>query len=177
VNDSTVKMYLYLLLTGFFVGALLSAIGLFLYDKTIIHWAILLVLWIVPGLAALPISCYVLNEPNKKADNLLLFAFFNCVSLGGIVFFLFLGLNRIFASHDSILIKCDVISQGYHSRHRRFSRTKEIPFVDLEIKGYIKQLELPVGTDLSNATEAYVTISNGLFGFYVINNYGLIRKR
>jgi hypothetical protein len=165
VTSTKLKVVGILVLPLFYLGVYLTISAIEIYRETIINWTIPLLIWLTSGFCILPFTYSFLKEPGKKsyATWQLLY---NCITFGGIMFYLVMTLNFNFTSYRISRQKIKIKEKGHLSNFRSCGN----PYTRVIINGNDKELIFDCGTNIDKSTNVVLTIKNGLFGFDIITN-------
>ena len=97
--------------------------------------------------------------------------FYNIVSFGGILVFLFMWTNQTFNDKTKSVITVPIISYGHYAKKRNSCGA---PYVHIIYKDIDKKLDFPCDTPIEKYSSVYIEISKGFFGFEIITNETLI---
>jgi hypothetical protein len=161
----------------FLVGLILTIWEIYIYRVTFISVYVPLCIWILTGLLMTPIfrktfNIYCFNPYTPERTPMFFHYFYNIVSFGGVLMFLFLWANQTFNDKSKRVITVPIVSYGHLAQSRRGCGA---PYAHIIYKEKEKELIFPCGTEVEKYSSVYVETAKGLFGFDVITNKTLIQ--
>ncbi len=163
VISTKLKVVGILVLPLFYLGAYLTISAISIYRDTIIHWTMPFLIWLTSGLCILPITYNFLKEPGKKSYTIWQLLY-NCITFGGIMYYLVMTLNFNFPSSCLSRQKIKIIEKGHLSSFRSCGN----PYTQVIINDFNKELIFECGTDIDNAINVDLAIKSGLLEFDII---------
>jgi len=159
----------------FFVGSALTIWEIYIYEVTFISVYIPLNIWLLTGVIITPLfkktfNIYCFNPYTPGNTHLLFHYFFNIVSFGGIVVFLFMLTNQAFRGQSESQLYVPIISYGQLATS---SNSCGNPYVHIIYKEEEKELIFPCGTPVEKSRRVRINVSKGLWGFDVIKDQTL----
>ena len=112
------------LLGGLFLGGLLLTIWeIYIYSVTFISIYIPLSIWVLTGFLMTPVfkktfNIYCFNPYTPERTPMFFHYFYNIVSFGGILVFLFMWTNQTFNDKTKSVITVPIISYGHYAKKR-----------------------------------------------------------
>ena len=160
----------------FFSGLILTIWETFIYGVTFIPLYIALAIWVLTGLLMTPIfkktfNIYCFNPYTPERTPIFFHFFYNIVSFGGILVFLFMWINQFFCDKTKSLATVPIISYGHYAKK---INSCGAPYVHIIYKDMDKQLDFPCDTPIEKYSSVFVETSKGYFGFDIITNQALI---
>jgi len=165
------------LLGGLFLGGLLLTIWeTYIYGLTFIPLYVPLSIWVLTGLVMTPIfkktfNIYCFNPYTPERTPMFFHYFYNIISFGGILVFLFMWTNQIFCDKTKSVVTVPIISYGHYAKKRNSCGA---PYVHIIYKDMDKKLDFPCDTPIEKYSSLFIETSKGYFGFDIITNQTLI---
>jgi hypothetical protein len=165
------------LLGGLFVAGMIFTIWeIYIYRVTFISIYIPLSIWILAGVLMTPVfkktfNIYCFNPYTPGQTAIIFHYFYNIVSFGGILVFLFMWTNQTFNNNSTAISTVPIISFGHLAKSRRSCGE---PYARIKYKNNEKELIFPCGTEIEKYSSVYIETTKGFFGFEVIINKALI---
>ena len=97
--------------------------------------------------------------------------FYNIVSFGGILVFLFMWTNQTFNDKSETVITLPIVSYGHLAKSRRSCGE---PYAHIIYKEKEKELIFPCGTEIEKFSSLYIEVAKGLYGFDILTNETLV---
>jgi len=160
----------------FLLGLSLTIWEIYIYRVTFISVYIPLSIWILTGVLMTPIlkqtfNIYCFNPYTPGQTKMFFHYFYNIISFGGILVFLFMWTNQTFNDKSKSIITAQIISYGHLAKSRRSCGE---PYADIIYKDEEKELVFPCDTEIEKYSRVYIEVAKGLFGFDVITDKTLI---
>jgi len=158
--------FIYSALIILFFGSLFLTIWeVSIYRNTFIPFLIPFLIWIFTGLIITPFLRKFL-ETYFLTPYLLLQIFFNIVTWGGIVLFIFMWTNYHFASKNTFIKNAEIISTGHFPRSKH--DTCEQPYIIINYNGNEKQLVYLCNTQVELYKSVDLLVAKGLFSYDIL---------
>jgi hypothetical protein len=160
----------------FFAGSLLTIWEIYIYRVTFISVYIPLFIWASTGLLMTPFfkktfNIYCFNPYTPERTPIFFHYFYNIVSFGGILVFLFMWTNQTFNDRSKNVITLPIVSYGHFAKS---GRSCGEPYAHIIYKNKEKELVFPCETEIEKFRSVYVEVATGLYGFDIITNKTLI---
>lgn len=154
----------FLLTFVFITGGYSLLLGINIYRNTLIIWTIPTIIWILSGVLITPLNLTLLRKYFRNSG-ITFHIFFNIVSFGSIISYLFMALNFYFPFNQENVYQVTITKTGKLPRlHRGCGK----PYANVEVKGIDKKLVFPCGFEIANYSNIILTVKTGLLGFDVI---------
>jgi hypothetical protein len=165
------------LLGGLFLTGLgLTIWEISIYGATFVPIYIPLSIWVLTGLLIAPIfkktfNIYCFNPYTPEKTPMFFHYFYNIVSFGGILVFLFMWTNQFFCDKTKSVRTVPIKSYGHYAKKRNSCGA---PYANITYMNLNKQLDFPCDTPIEKYSSVYIETSKGYFGFDIITNQTLI---
>jgi len=147
----------------FFLAICLTLWEIQIYRKTVIKFEIPLLIWLSTGLFITPFMSKTLDN-YQFTTNILLHLFYNTLTFGGILLFIFMGSNYYFPGEETKTIEAKILKTGTLGRGRRGSNCNE-QYGQVVINKIEKQLIFPCGIEIQNFEFIEIKLKKGKWGF------------
>lgn len=155
----------------FFLGIFLTILEIYIYRNTLIVWTIPTLVWISSGLLLTPFTSNLLRV-YYDIEGIILQLFFNIVTFGGIICYIFMGLNYYFPIGSEKAYQVEIIKTGTLAKGRNGCGNQ---YAEVKLKGKDKELVFPCGFELSGNRSVSMTVKLGLLGFDIITGKTVIK--
>jgi hypothetical protein len=149
----------------FFFGLCLSPFELDLFEMTFVPGQLLLLLWVLGGLAAMPFTKRFLAG-YKYTPNLFYRIIYHVGAFGSILTFLVLGINKIVLITKGETYKVKIESVFYYKHNGR-----NTPKATVIMSGMQRNLAFDDNVAIEDYSYVDVTLRRGLFGMEVIDSH------
>lgn len=160
----------------FLVGLILIIWEISIFRMTFISVYIPLSIWILSGIIIKPffrktLNIYCFNPASPGYIPTWLHYFYDIVSFGGIITFLFMWTNFHYPNQDKKAITASILSYGHLAKSKNSCGE---PYINIKYKDFEKQLIFPCGTEVEKYGQVYIETKKGFWGFDIITNKTLI---
>jgi hypothetical protein len=153
----------------FFTGTLLTIWEIDIYRKTLIDFNIPFSIWIITG-----VLCQPFTKKYYNTTQLFLQLGFNIAGIGGIVLFLFMGINKyVLLDKNEITIHTKILDMGKLGKGKNGCAN---PYAEVRIDDFEKQLIFPCDSDLEGYDSIELKLRKGILGFDVITFQKLVTR-
>ncbi len=160
----------------FLVGIILTIWEINIFRLTFISVYIPLSIWIISGIAIKPLfkkilDIYCFNPISPGHIPAWLHYFYNIVSFGGIIIFLFVWINYQYPNPNKMVVTTPILSYGHLAKSKNSCGE---PYINIQYKEKKKQLIFPCGTEVEKYGQVYIETKKGFWGYDIITNKTLI---
>lgn len=166
------KSYSNILGALFLISLFLTIGETYVYSITIIALKIPLCIWFGTGIIVTPflkkfLDIYIINPYNPGKLPIFFHILYNVVTWGGFSLSIFMFSNYFFRDGIIRSYECGIISYGHNSSDRYGCGES---WATINYKGEIKELDFACGTPVEKYKTVDLQVSQGFFGFDVIEN-------
>ncbi len=154
----------------FLVGLFFTVWEINIYRETFISVYIPLSIWILTGLIISPffkrtfnIFCFNPYTPGETA--IFWHIFFNIISFGGMLVFLFMWTNQTYCDKSKTIETVRINSIGHLAKGRNGCGN---PYAKITYQGNEKELVFSCGTEIEKFSQVYIEVQKGFWGYKVI---------
>lgn len=165
-----------MLMVVFFAGLVLTILEIYLYRLTVISWIVPFLVWLISGMAVVPLIRKQLAT-YLKLNNLFYQVFYSVLAVGGITMYLFIAVNYYGASGATSTHDFKIIDKS-SMPGTKGSRSERHPLVSIHYFNQEKELvfDFPDTQKVESADSVTVEVKKGGLGFDVLVQFNVITR-